>query len=246
LESTTVVAPRDGVVTLKYAEEGTVIPAGVSQFSERANIVQLSDVTILYVDCTVDEADISMIREGQKARIVAEAFPGVKIDGVVTRVNPAATTVNSVTSVTVRVELRPKADHKVRLLPGMNATCEFITMSKPNVRILPSQALKSEDGKTFVLVKGPDPKKPVRKEVQVGESGNDGVELLSGLDPDDEVVIAEINLKQLREMQQRMQEAQQGGGLAGGGGRSGPRTMGGTTGGGGSRGGMGGGTGGGR
>lgn len=251
LESTTVVAPRDGVVTLKYAEEGTVIPPGVGQNTDRANIVQLSDVTQLFMDCTVDEADIAMIREGQRTRVVTEAFPGVTIDGTVVRVNPSAKTENSVTSVTVRVELHPKPDQKVRLLPGMNATCEFVTLAKPNVLILPSQALKNEGGKSYVLVKGPEGAKPVKKDVVVGEQGNTGVEVLSGLEAKDEVVVAEINLRELRDMERRMAEAQQGGGLAGGTGPRGPSRMGGGTAGGsgggmsgGGRGGMGGGTGG--
>ncbi len=239
LQSTTVVAPRDGVVTIKYAEEGTVIPAGVSQFSDRANIVQISDVTRMYVDCTVDEADISSIREGQTVRVVTEAYPTEKLSGKVSRVNPSALTANSITSITVRVELDPIANSKIRLLPGMNASCEFITLSKPKALVLPSQAVKREGEETYVLVKGTDEKKPVKKVIKVGESGNDGIEVLEGLSENEEVVVAEINLRQLREMQQRMIEAQQGGGLAGGGQRG--------MGGGGSRptGGGGGGTGGG-
>jgi HlyD family secretion protein len=244
LESTTVLAPRDGVVTLKYAEEGTVIPPGVSQFSAGSNIVQLSDVTRLFVDCAVDEADISNVKEGQKTRVVTEAFPGVQIEGVVRRVNPSATTANSITAITVRVELLPKPNQKIRLVPGMNATCEFITLSKPNTLLVPSQAVKSDEGGSYVMVKSADPKKPEKRKVELGESGNDGVELISGLKEGEEVVVAEINLKQLRETQQRMVEAQQGGGLAGGRPNMGGSRATGATGGGGTRpGGMGGGMG---
>jgi HlyD family secretion protein len=221
LEGTTVVAPRDGVVTLKYAEEGTVIPPGASQFSANANIVQLSDVTRLFVDCTVDEADIRSVQVGQKVRVVAEAYPGEKLNGIVRRVNPSATTANSITSITVRVEVFRNKDSKVNLIPGMNATCEFITLDKKDVLIAPSQAIKREDGATYVMVKPKEGAKPVRREVEIGEEGNDGVEIVSGLQEGEEVVIAEIDLAQLRETERRMMEAQQGGGLAGGGARPG-------------------------
>ncbi|MES1227305.1 MAG: HlyD family efflux transporter periplasmic adaptor subunit, partial [Armatimonadota bacterium] len=117
LDSTTVVAPRDGVVTTKYLEEGTIIPPGTSTFAQGTSIVQLSDVTTMYVECAVVEADISQVREGQKVRIVTEAYKGEKVDGVVTRVNPAAKTDNNITAVKVRVKVLPGA--KVRLLPGM-------------------------------------------------------------------------------------------------------------------------------
>lgn len=216
LESTTVVAPRDGVVTMKYLEEGTIIPPGTSTFAQGTSLVQLSDVTKMYVECAVDEADIGNVRQGQRVRIVTEAFPGQSIEGLVQRVNPAATTANNITAVKVRIEVLPGS--KVQLLPGMNATCEFITLSKPDVLLVPQQAIDREDGKTFVRIKGPDPLRPVRREVEIGEFGNEGAHVISGLSEGDEVVVAEIDLKLMRETQEKMLEAMQGGGggLAGG------------------------------
>ncbi len=219
LDSTTVVAPRDGVVTTKYLEEGTIIPPGTSTFSEGTSIVQLSDVTTMFVECQVVEADVSQVKVGQRVRIVTEAYKGAEIDGIVDRVNPAALTENNITAVKVRVKILPGA--KVQLLPGMTATCEFLTLQKPNVLIVPSQAIIRDQGKTFVEVRGTDPTKPRRVEVKVGEVGNAGTEVISGLNEGDEIVTAKIDLAALRETQRRMQEAQEGGGgLAGG---QGPR-----------------------
>ena len=129
LDSTTVVAPRDGVVTLKYLEEGTIIPPGTSTFAQGTSLVQISDVTKLFVDCAVDEADVSNVKIGQSVRIVADAYRGETVPGIVTRVSPAAITANNVTTVKVRVKVLPGG--KVQLVPGMNATCEFITLRRP-------------------------------------------------------------------------------------------------------------------
>jgi HlyD family secretion protein len=214
LDSTTVVAPRDGVVTMKYIEEGTIIPPGTSTFSQGTSIVQISDVTTMFVDCAVDEADVSQVREGQRVRIVLEAFPGQTSEGVVERVNPSATTTNNITAVKVRVRVLPGA--KVPLLPGLSANCEFVTLSKPNVLIAPAQAVMNEDGKSYVRIKTADPLKPEKREVKIGETGNDGVEILSGLEEGEEIVVAEINLTEMRDRQRRMEEALRGGGLAGG------------------------------
>ncbi|MGV3618104.1 MAG: efflux RND transporter periplasmic adaptor subunit [Fimbriimonas sp.] len=214
LDSTTVVAPRDGVVTMKYLEEGTIIPPGMSTFAQGTSLVQLSDVTQLYVECAVDEADISNVKAGQKVRITTEAFPGDTFDGVVTRVNPAAVTEQNITAVKVRVKVLPGA--KIRVLPGMNATCEFITMNKKDIIVVPNQAVNNEGGKATVRVKGPDPKKPVVREVVTGETGNEGIEIVSGIKEGEEVVTAEIDVAELREIQKKMQEVQEGGGLAGG------------------------------
>lgn len=227
LDSTTVVAPRDGVVTMKYLEEGTIIPPGMSTFAEGTSLVQLSDVTQLYVECAVDEADIANVKPGQKVRIVTEAFPGDKFDGVVTRVNPAATTEANITAVKVRVKVLPGA--KIRVLPGMNATCEFITMNKKDIIVVPNQAVNQEGGKPTVRVKGTDPKHPIIREVVLGETGNEGIEVESGLKVGEEVVTAEIDVAELREIQKKMQEVQEGGGLAGGAPRNNQRRQGATT-----------------
>jgi len=216
LDSTTVVAPRDGVVTLKYLEEGTIIPPGTSTFAQGTSLVQISDVTKMYVECAVDEADIGSVQVGQKVRIVTEAYPSEKFEGKVVRVNPAAQTAQNVTAVKVRVEVSQPEDSKVRLMPGLNATCEFITLSKPNVVLVPGQAIQRDGAKSTVKIKSKDPRKPEVREVKVGESGNNGTEVLSGLSEGEEVVTAEIDLKAMRETQQKMQEALQGGGLAGG------------------------------
>ncbi|MBX7134455.1 MAG: efflux RND transporter periplasmic adaptor subunit [Fimbriimonadaceae bacterium] len=222
LDSTTVLAPRDGVVTIKYLEEGTIIPPGTSTFAQGTSIVQLSDTTQMFVECAVDEADIAQVHEKQNVRVIVEAFPSAEIRGTVERVNPSATTTQNVTAVKVRVKILPGS--KVKLLPGMNATCEFLTLEKKDVLIAPSQAIQRDGDKIYVKVKNPSPTgQPIRREVTIGESGNDGVEILSGLKEGEEVVVAEIDLKAMRETQQKMLEAQQGGGLAGGTGPGGGR-----------------------
>jgi HlyD family secretion protein len=216
LESTTVVAPRDGVVTTKYLEEGTIIPPGTSTFSQGTSLVQISDVSSLYVVCSVDEADIGNVKAGQKVKIVTEAFPDKTLRGEVDRVDPAATTTSNVTSVSVRVRVFPKRG--LEIMPGMNATCEFITMEKNDVLIVPSQAIKNNDKGSYVLLKGKDPKHPIETPVKTGEEGNEGVEVLSGVKEGDEVVTSQLDMAQLKAMQDQMQQDQsQSGGLAGGG-----------------------------
>lgn len=214
LASTTVLSPRDGVVTKKYLEAGTIIPPGTSTFSEGTAILQISDTTRMFVECAVDEADVASVKLGQDVRVTVEAYPGQQLEGKVTRINPSAETENNITAIRVRVEI--KQDPKAPAKPGMNATCEFLTLYKPNVLLVPVQAVERDGDKTFVRIKGEDGK-PKRIEVKLGQSGNDGYEVLSGLKEDQEVVIAEINRAEMREIQQRMQEAQQGGGLTGSG-----------------------------
>lgn len=219
LESTQVTAPRDGVVTLKYLEEGTIIPPGTSTFSEGTSIVQIADTTRMFVECTVDETDIAAVEVDQPVRIVVEAYPGSSFEGRVRKVFPAAESDNSITAVRVRIEvmnLDQINQEETPLRPGMNADCEFIEFLEPDALLLPQQALKEEEGKTFVLVKSSDPMKPEIREVTIGRTGNERVEILEGLTEGEEVVIAEINLAELRERLERIKAAEEGGGLTGG------------------------------
>jgi HlyD family secretion protein len=216
LDSTTVVAPRDGVVTLKYLEEGTIIPPGTSTFAQGTSIVQISDVSQMFVDCTVDEVDIAGVEKDMKVRIILEAYPDVTLDGIVRRVSPAAVTTNNMTTVKAHVEILTR-DPKVRLLPGMNATCEFIQLAKENVLLAPQQAINRDGDRAYVKVKSKDPLKPEIRDVKLGAMGNDTVEVVSGLKEGDEVVVAELNLAEIRDIQAKMEEAEQGGGLTGGG-----------------------------
>lgn len=235
LDSTTVKAPRDGVVTTKYLEEGTIIPPGTSTFSQGTAIVQLSDTTEMFVECAVDEADIAQVKEGQNVRVIVEAYPGKKLSGTVTRIFPSAATAQNITAIKVRVRVKQEAGLLLR--PGMNATCEFLTLERPNVLILPNQAVTQEDSKSFVKIEVPNDV-PKKVEVKLGEQGNEGYEVISGVTEGQKVVTAEINVAQMKEIQQRMLDAQSGGGgLAGGqsrGGRTFGPTGGGTAGGGGS------------
>jgi HlyD family secretion protein len=206
LDSTTVVSPRDGVVIQKYLEEGTIIPPGTSVFSEGTSIVQIADVSKMYVEVQVDEADIASVRVGQKVSVRLESEPESPLQGKVTRVNPGAITANGVTQVKVRVEV--SGDGKTKLMPGLNASCEFIQREKKDVLRIPAQAVKREKGKTLIEIM-PEPNKPVMKEVEVGMTGNGMMELVSGLSEGEVVVTSKIDNKQIEEQQRRMEEAAQ-------------------------------------
>lgn len=127
LDQTIVRAPADGVILTKYVEEGTIISSALSFAATGNNILQLGDVTRMYVDVTVDETDIANVDEGQDVEVTIDAYPSLPFTGIVARVDPQATVEQNVTSVHVRVEV-DNSEVSFRLLkPGMNATCEFVS-----------------------------------------------------------------------------------------------------------------------
>ena len=196
LEQTTVVAPRDGVVLKKYVDEGTIIQSGQSGFSGGTSIVQLANVSRVYVDVQVDEADIALIEPEQEVSIALDAYPNSPKVGKVRKVFPEATTVTNVTYIHVQVEVDPM-DVDERLRPNMNATCDFLVEEKTNTLTVPSEAVKDEEDSTIVTVIK-DPKKPLWEEsnqkkrpVEVGVRGDEKTEITSGV-KEGETVVTQI------------------------------------------------------
>ena len=212
---TTIVAPTTGVVVKKYVEEGSIVTAGRSSFAGTGSgvtIVDIADVSRMWVVVNVDETDIARIALGQDVDVTFDAYPDELFGAKVIKIAPEAIVDQNVTTVPVTVELE-FADR--RLKPTMNATCDFVTTRKKRVLYVPNEAIKETDGGTVVTVieKG----KQVQRKVKVGISGNDYTEIVSGLREGETVVTTVL---QPTQPGQTSQSSSQGGGR---GGSHGPR-----------------------
>jgi HlyD family secretion protein len=183
---TTILAPRDGIVLQKYIEQGTIIASGRSSVVQGTNIVQLGDISRLFITCSVDETDIASIAAGQSVDITVDAYPNELFEGKVVRIDPQATVEQNVTTIPVKVEI---LDPDARLKPAMNADCEFITAKRENVLVVPNQALRENDGSYEVTVLAGG--RPVTRPVEVGVAGPDTTEIRGGL-KEGETVVSEI------------------------------------------------------
>lgn len=212
LDQTTVRSPNEGIVLQKYVEQGTIITSGLSFNSVGTSIFQIGDTTRMYVNVSVDETDIASVDEGQKVDVTIEAYPGIPFEGKVTRVDPQAKVEQNVTTVNVRVEIDNSSPTFRLLKPNMNATCEFIVDQKDEALSVPTDAVKQDDqGNSYVeIAQGGKPApadaktgtpadpdalvdvKVKRQTVEVGVTGNETVEIKSGLKEGDPVVTQTI------------------------------------------------------
>lgn len=187
LNSTTIRAPRAGVILQKYVEQGTIITSGQSFNSQGTSIVQIGDLSRVFVDASVDEADIAQVKVGQNVKITLDAYPDEEFRGRVRRIEPRGTTDNNVTIIKTQVEiLKPDA----RLRPGLNAECEFIVAEKKDALTVPPRAVKDQRGRKTVevLVDG----KPETREVKTGLETNEAIEIVSGVNEGEKVVTQTI------------------------------------------------------
>lgn len=164
--------------------------------------IDLVDLSRFHVDVPIDELDIAQIRVGQRAIVTLDALPGRSIDGQVTAIAPQATrSETGTTTYEVTVTLDQDA---ADVRPGMTAVVEIITAEKSEALLAPRRAVRVEGGRTYVYVPDPSlrpqptaPGQPTpppgqRREVTIGLSNNEFVEILSGLSPGDAILLQDV------------------------------------------------------
>jgi len=136
LNYATIVSPTDGVVINKEVNEGQTLQAS---FSAPVLFQVATDLTKMKVACSVDEADIGKVKEGQKVRFTVEAFPSETFNGEVQQVQFENQTVSNVVTYTTIVTVE---NPEIKLRPGMTATATIIVGEAKNVLRVPNAALR--------------------------------------------------------------------------------------------------------
>ena len=184
LDYTTIRAPRAGVILTKLVEQGTIITSGLSAITQGTDIVELGDLTKMFVEVSLDEADVGQVQVGQSVEIRVEAFPEEVSRGEVTRIDPQASTEQNITTVLVTVVIE---NPDARLKPGMTASCDFLVEEAKDTLYLPSRAVREVEGSRIATVRRG--KELVDVPVETGIVGNDRTEILEGLSEGAEVVL---------------------------------------------------------
>ena len=171
------VAPISGVITdQEVTAAGGVQSLGTSPFT-------ISDLSTVWVICDVYENDISSVRVGDLATVSLNAFPDMKLKGVVS--NVGAILDPTIRTAKVRIEVRNPGDV---LRVGMFATATFEGRKKEVHTEVPASAAMRLHDRDWVYEPAPD-NKFKRVEVVAGDSlpGN-MQEIKSGLQPGQKIV----------------------------------------------------------
>lgn len=136
------------------------------------------------VEVSVDESDISNIKEGQTADITLDAVSDQSYEGTVTNVQAIGTSNGGSTKYTVTVTLSKTED----MLFGMTASATINVEEADNAILIPVSALQEKDGKTYVYTKkDSEDNLSGETEVETGLSDGSQVEIISGLSKGDTV-----------------------------------------------------------
>ncbi len=181
-KETAVVAPMAGQVIVRSVDPGKTVTTSDSLFV-------LSDR--LLVKAYVDETDIGRVKVGQKALIGLDAYPEIKVNGVVGHIYYESHLQNNVNI--YNVDVLPERIPDV-FRSGMSANIEIIVEEKNNALLLPAAAVQSRNGKTVVLQHRRSKPDEVRfKSVKTGLQDEAHIEILEGLTDNDVVLLPDTS-----------------------------------------------------
>ena len=178
---TPLIAPINGDVIVRAVEPGQSV-------TPNDPVVVLSDRLI--VKAQVDETDIGRVKVGQNAFVSLDAYPRDKVTARVDHISYESKLINNVTI--YEVDILPQKVPKI-FRSGMTANVNIVEKVRRNVIRLPADAVRREKDGTFVLVKENGKGKSALRKVETGLSDENFVEITSGLNEKDTVIVEKIN-----------------------------------------------------
>lgn len=187
-------APFDGIIATVEAKAGQSVSNGaaIATLISKQKIAELS----------LNEVDAAKVSLGDKATLTYDAIDGLSLTGSVAEISSIGTVTQGVVSYTVKIAFDAQ-DSRVK--PGMTVNAAIQTDVRQDVLVVPSSAIKTQGGVSYVQVFTPalsvtggtqgvvSPTPPGQLEVTVGISDDTNVEILSGLEEGQQIVTRTIS-----------------------------------------------------
>jgi RND family efflux transporter MFP subunit len=179
---TRIVAPFTGIVTMRYADTGSLVAAGTSSSTQAIPVVRIAEVSKLRLVLPIPESMAAEIHLGDPVKVRVEALHS-EIAGKVSRF------ADSLDIETRTMQTQIDFDNRNgRLMPGMYAETRLVLAERPNTLSLPLEAVTQSGTTATVLLVTPE-STVVERKITLGLEGHSRVEVLSGLREGDRVVV---------------------------------------------------------
>ena len=144
LSKTQIISPIDGVITSLDIKVGETAIASSTNIPG-SSLMTIANPASIYTEVLVDEADIANVEVGQRAEIVAIAYPDQPMRGVVRFIANTAKIAQGLTglSFVVKIDITDPGD--VVLRPGMSCRAEIFTRQDQSVAAVPIEAVIFEE-----------------------------------------------------------------------------------------------------
>ncbi|MBZ0130025.1 MAG: efflux RND transporter periplasmic adaptor subunit [Rhodobacteraceae bacterium] len=179
LRNATLVAPFDGIVSVRAIEPGQYVSIGTP-------LVTVVDLSSVEMQANAAVASGSLLAAGQAVTISVDGIEDRMFNGIVTRINPVANAATRTIPVYIAID---NADGV--LLGGMFAAGQIVVDRVENAIAVPGDAVRRDQRGDYVLVIADG--KLVRQPVEIGSVWAEGMTLItSGLEPGQIVVTAPL------------------------------------------------------
>jgi membrane fusion protein (multidrug efflux system) len=171
-------SPVDGVVGKRSVEPGMTAMPNLASIT----IVKIQKV---FAIVSVPENEISAVKKGDKANIRIAALNNSEFTGTVEETGVIANPVSH--SYKIKIAINNK-DNQVK--PGMICNVNLLRESKSARLMVPGEAVRvDENGNTFVYAVSSSRDNVERRKVKTGILFNNGIEIISGLNEGEKVVV---------------------------------------------------------
>lgn len=182
-----ITAPFTGVVTMRYADTGALIPAGTSESNAQA-VVRLAQSDLLRLRMPIPEQDVPLIRLGSTVGVHIQAT-GQQLQGTVVRTTRDVS--NATRTMLTEIDV---PNPTLALTPGMYAEVELNLRQKTNALIVPAAAIIQGDQPTVLLVNASGLVE--RRTVGLGISSANLQEVTSGIHTGEQVIVGGLGTLQ--------------------------------------------------
>lgn len=178
-----ITAPFTGVVTIRYADTGSLIAAGTASSTQSMPVVRIAQISVLRLVLPIPESIAGTIHLGDPVKVHVQALNQYTV-GKVSRF------ADSLDPQTRTMETEIDFDNPDgKLLPGMYVEATVAQVERKNVLTVPLEALDMSGNSegTVLLVNSQDTLE--ERKVHLGLEGSTRIEVVSGLNEGDRVVI---------------------------------------------------------
>lgn len=198
VDDTIIISPQDGTVIGEPLTVGTLVAQGVNNPTV---IMKIADLSKKQITAKVDETDIGKVKVGQKATFTVDAYTNKTFEAVVSNISQTdindswskdstASTSSSAGVIYYNVTLDVD-DVDSLLKPSMTARININVGENDNVILIPLSALKTNNEGQYVILQNADGTAKNVK-VEVGLYSGEEVEIKSGLNDGDKLVVSYI------------------------------------------------------
>jgi len=171
-----VVAPFDGVITVRNVDAGALVSSGTTL------LFRIAQIGTLRTYLNVPQTNASSVHVGDAASLTVSNLPGRTFSGAVARTANALDPASRTLLVEVHVPNRDRV-----LLPGMYAQVQLSTSRATPPLLIPSDALMISGAGTQVAVVKPNHRVHLQT-IVIGRDYGDRIEVVNGVREGDTVV----------------------------------------------------------